>query len=97
MPLYEYQCAACTTVSEVHHKMSENGPETCPSCGKGPMSKLMSKTAFVLKGGGWYGDGYSSGNKKTETKSESSTASSTGSTSAPACAKPGCGTGGCAT
>jgi putative FmdB family regulatory protein len=96
MPLYEYQCAACTTVSEVHHKMSENGPDTCTSCGKGPMSKLMSKTAFVLKGGGWYGDGYTS-SKKPETKSEPSTTSTPAPSSTAACAKPGCGTGGCST
>jgi predicted nucleic acid-binding Zn ribbon protein len=35
----------------------------CDKCG-GRLEKLVSRTAFVLKGGGWYNEGYSSGGGK---------------------------------
>jgi len=55
MPIYEYQCEACGTVSEIMQKMSDSAPETCSSCGeKNQMHRLISRTSFVLKGTGWY-------------------------------------------
>jgi predicted nucleic acid-binding Zn ribbon protein len=32
----------------------------CPTCGKDELQKIISATAFHLKGGGWYKDLYSS-------------------------------------
>lgn len=57
MPLYEYKCEECGNVLEVIQKFSDDPIEKCPKCG-GTMSKLISNTSFVLKGGGWYADGY---------------------------------------
>ena len=54
VPIYEYECKACGGVAEVMQKMSAPGPETCVTCHQGPMVKIMSRTAFVLKGEGWY-------------------------------------------
>jgi len=54
MPIYEYQCEACGTQTEIQQKMSDPAPASCDKCGKGPMTKLISQTSFVLKGGGWY-------------------------------------------
>lgn len=54
MPIYEYECKACGDVHEVMQKISEPPPAACPSCQGGPLAKLMSRTAFILKGDGWY-------------------------------------------
>lgn len=72
MPLYEYRCSECGQVSEFRMKMSDPNPEVCPSCGSSsPLSKLISQTAFHLKGGGWYSEGYTGpSNKKAESTSE---------------------------
>ncbi len=59
MPVYEYKCSACERIFEVHQKISDPLLTTCSECG-GPMKKLVSASAFHLKGGGWYADGYSS-------------------------------------
>jgi putative FmdB family regulatory protein len=58
MPIYEYQCAACSRVVEKWQKISEDPLTTCPACG-GSLSKLISNCAFHLKGSGWYVTDYS--------------------------------------
>ncbi|WP_417915284.1 FmdB family zinc ribbon protein [Candidatus Electronema sp. JM] len=58
MPVYEYRCSACDRLVEVQQKISEPPLTTCSECG-GAMKKLVSASAFHLKGGGWYADGYS--------------------------------------
>ena len=60
MPLYEYGCEACGHTLEIQQKLADAPLKTCPSCGKDELHKIISATAFVLKGGGWYKDGYSS-------------------------------------
>ena len=57
MPVYEYQCAACNNTFELRQKFSDEPATECPSCG-GTVKKLISSTAFTLKGGGWYAEGY---------------------------------------
>mgnify|MGYP001361813687 CR=1 FL=1 len=57
MPIYEYRCKECATNAEVMQKYSDAPPD-CEKC-KAPMEKKVSRTAFVLVGGGWYKDGYS--------------------------------------
>lgn len=59
MPIYEYVCDSCGVKSEVIQKISDAPLEACPKC-SGKVRKAMSSTSFVLKGGGWYKDGYSS-------------------------------------
>lgn len=53
MPLYEYECPKCEKILEVIQKFSDPPISSCPTCG-GSVSKLLSKTSFQLKGGGWY-------------------------------------------
>src|SRR4051794_33313418 len=60
MPIYEYACAACGHEFEEWQKMSDAPVRTCPKCKKKKVERLISKTAFQLKGGGWYADLYSS-------------------------------------
>ena len=79
MPIYEYRCAACEKVVEAIQRFSDPPLDKCPSCGGGPVSKLVSRASFQLKGSGWYATDYkkTSGTDSTsETKSESKPASS---------------------
>lgn len=60
MPLFEYRCANCKHQLEklVLGQDRENLP-ACPKCKEPKMQKLVSRTSFSLKGGGWAEDGYS--------------------------------------
>jgi putative FmdB family regulatory protein len=58
MPIYEYKCNKCGLVFEARQKFSDAPLTTCKRC-DGEVSKLISNTAFSLKGGGWYEQGYS--------------------------------------
>jgi putative FmdB family regulatory protein len=74
MPTYEYECKKCGKHFEYFQSISEPKKTECEEC-KGPLERLISPSGFILKGGGWYKDLYSSTKKdsgsKTETKSES--------------------------
>jgi putative FmdB family regulatory protein len=59
MPVYEYQCQECSKTFELRQKFSDAPASECPSCG-GEVKKLISSTAFTLKGGGWATENYSS-------------------------------------
>jgi putative FmdB family regulatory protein len=59
MPIYEYQCDACGQISEEIQKFSDPPLATCRHC-QGKLSKLISHSAFHLKGGGWYVSEYGS-------------------------------------
>src|SRR5512132_3380850 len=54
MPLYEYRCDACGARFELIRKFSDPPLDVCPTCGKGPVHKLVSSPAFQFKGSGWY-------------------------------------------
>lgn len=57
MPLYEYQCEGCSELFEYMEKMADDPREICEECG-GKIKRKMSTGGFILKGGGWYKDGY---------------------------------------
>ena len=78
MPIYEYQCRKCGKVTEALQRMSDRPLRKCPHC-TGRLEKIVSRSAFVLKGGGWYAEGYNkSGKKSKRTGGSSSGSSSTG-------------------
>lgn len=59
--VYEWKCKDCGKVVEVERKAQESHrPPTapCPVCNQDLWVKLISKSSFQLKGGGWYKDGY---------------------------------------
>ncbi len=62
MPIYEYQCPQCQAVFEewltVSDAISKN-TAPCPHCTT-VSPHIISNTAFVLKGGGWYVTEYGS-------------------------------------
>lgn len=53
MPIYEYRCLDCSHQFELMQKFSDPPAETCPTC-SGTVQKLISRSAFHLKGSGWY-------------------------------------------
>jgi putative FmdB family regulatory protein len=69
MPTYEYGCSACGHRFEEWQKMSDAPLQVCPQCSKSTLERLINATAFVLKGGGWYKDGYGS-QKSTRTEND---------------------------
>jgi putative FmdB family regulatory protein len=54
VPLYEYQCDACSCRFEVIQKFSDPPVDVCKECGKGPVQRLPSSPAIQFKGSGWY-------------------------------------------
>jgi putative FmdB family regulatory protein len=82
MPIYEYECDKCGHAFEREQRMSDPPVKTCPKCKGRKVTKLISQTSFVLKGGGWYADGYSD-SKKSPADSSASTSSASADTSSP--------------
>ncbi|HUT40503.1 MAG TPA: zinc ribbon domain-containing protein [Gammaproteobacteria bacterium] len=64
MPIYEYQCTACGHTFDTLRKISEPPLTRCPECGAEALKKLISPSAFRLKGGGWYETDFKTGTKK---------------------------------
>jgi putative FmdB family regulatory protein len=60
VPTYEYMCEKCDHEFEREQRISDPPVKTCPECRSRKVKKLISRTSFVLKGGGWYSDLYSS-------------------------------------
>jgi putative FmdB family regulatory protein len=58
MPIYEYLCESCGKVNERLQKFGDPPPPRCDECGSRKLAKLVSRSAFQLKGGGWYSDLY---------------------------------------
>jgi putative FmdB family regulatory protein len=76
MPIYEYSCDACGHEFEASQRISEPPIRTCVRCTREAATRRVSRPSFILKGGGWYADGYSrpgpnarsSGSETTTTK-----------------------------
>ena len=75
MPIYEYICPKCGTI-EVIQKFSDDPLSFCPTCEekgeKNKVEKAISRSAFHLKGTGWYKTDYSSSNTPKNTSTTSS-------------------------
>ena len=69
MPIYEYVCQSCGKEFEEMQRFSDAPLEQCLCEEKAPVQRKVSKSAFHLKGGGWYKDGY--GSAKPESSSDS--------------------------
>lgn len=53
MPLYEYKCDICGSVSEMLQKVNDPPMTKCIHCG-GHVHKIISSSAIQFKGSGWY-------------------------------------------
>lgn len=78
MPIYEYACKKCGNF-EIMQRITEDPLKKCPTCGGAKVTKLISQSAFHLKGSGWYMTDYgkngssSTSENKTDTAKSSST------------------------
>lgn len=63
MPIYEYRCGACGAEREMIVRPGQQPRPACPSCRK-RMKRVISPTAFILKGEGWYVTDYPSQARK---------------------------------
>ncbi|MBM74517.1 MAG: FmdB family transcriptional regulator [Proteobacteria bacterium] len=77
MPFYEYKCPDCGHRFEELQSFNDPPITACPMCSKGNVKKLLSRSSFVLKGGGWYKDHY--GLKQTGSSASDSKAGDSGS------------------
>ena len=80
MPIYEYRCQDCHHEFERMQKFSDPPIEACPTCA-GSVQKLISRSAFHLKGSGWYVTDYArNGGQKSDSPEKSTAESDKGST-----------------
>ena len=86
---YEYVCEACGHQWETEQSIKDSPLKTCVSCNASKAKRLISGgTGFLLKGGGWYADLYSSstagGAKTSEEKAGGKSTKAEGSDAKPA-------------
>ncbi len=68
MPIYEYACKKCDGEFEVSQRITDEPLKRypCLHCGKRTaVTRLISRSAFHLKGGGWYATDYGKNGSKT--------------------------------
>jgi putative FmdB family regulatory protein len=63
MPIYEYKCPD-GHIFELFHGISEDPPEACSVCGKGPLTRVLHPVAVHFKGSGFYSTDYGRGGRK---------------------------------
>ena len=71
MPIYEFRCPNGHTF-EVFQKMADAPPETCATCGTGPVEKILFPVAVHFKGSGFYSTDYGRGGRKAAASDASS-------------------------
>ena len=92
MPVYEYECSACSGRFEAIQKFSDPVLTQCRLCNAEGIKKLLTTPAFVLKGSGWYVTDYPSADRKKAQESEKPASSGSSEPAKPA----GCASGACA-
>ena len=60
MPIYEYQCQTCGTLTEELESYDAPKTRTCDCSKDATMTRTLAAPGFVLKGGCWGKDGYTS-------------------------------------
>ncbi|MGK0297633.1 MAG: putative FmdB family regulatory protein [Gammaproteobacteria bacterium] len=84
VPIYEYQCEACSHKFEIIQKLSDDRLTICPECKQSKLRKMVTSASFRLKGTGWYATDFKDKkpsqkpdetNKKAETTGKSDGAS----------------------
>jgi putative FmdB family regulatory protein len=65
MPIYEYCCQDCQHIFEEWQKDYTERDRSCPICGA-RAKRMISSTAFILKGSGWYQTDYARASSNTQ-------------------------------
>src|SRR2546428_9860667 len=81
MPIYEYTCKQCGNF-EIMQRITENPLKKCPTCGS-RVAKLISRSAFHLKGSGWYVTDYAKNGANSSKTDDSQSTTNETKTSAP--------------
>ncbi len=79
MPTYEYECNKGHQF-EVVQRISDPPLKRCRIC-RSKVQRLISASTFILKGGGWYADGYGSSRSASPAGDGASASSSDGKAS----------------
>lgn len=67
MPIYDYECRLCHNKVEVFQKINDPDPQVCEACGAdNALTKIISKSTFLLKGNCWHSDLYGSAKDKSK-------------------------------
>jgi len=82
VPIYEYECRKCG-VFDYEQSIADRPLARCPTC-RSKVTKLISASAFHLKGGGWYADGYDRKSGSSASPAPSSDDSGASGSAAPA-------------
>lgn len=77
MPTYEYECPDCGNVFEEVQKITAPALTDCPKCQGKHVHRIISATAFHLKGSGWYKTDYGSSGSSSSGRSSSGSSTST--------------------
>lgn len=80
MPIYEYQCDQCGRIEEALQRITDKPLTRCNHC-SGKLHKLISQSAFHLKGTGWYVTDYAGKSQKSNKDSDSGAASTSAESS----------------
>jgi putative FmdB family regulatory protein len=72
MPTYSYLCGGCEQSFELEQRISEDPIKKCVLCGEAKARRQIVSGNFILKGGGWYSDGYGSSKKSTKAEASAS-------------------------
>jgi putative FmdB family regulatory protein len=99
---YDYVCTACAQVWEAEQRITEAPLTECPHChAQAAKRQVSGGQGFILKGGGWYSDLYSSAkpgagkSESTPTSSAPAKAEKKSDATTSACASGACGTAAC--
>jgi putative FmdB family regulatory protein len=57
VPIYEFRCPN-GHVFEVFQRMDDPAPESCETCGEGPVQRVLFPVAVHFKGSGFYSTDY---------------------------------------
>ncbi len=79
MPIYEYKCFLCGKVFEFLQSIKSAPVSKCIACG-GQVERLVSRSSFQLKGGGWYVTDYTGKTGTAEKPSKSAEKKTEGDT-----------------
>jgi len=71
VPIYEYKCPK-GHVFDLFHGFHDEGPDTCVTCGEGPVVRVLHPVAVHFKGSGFYSTDYGRGNRKQSRDGEKS-------------------------
>ena len=89
MPIYEFECPACSERFDRLQKLSDPDPDSCPNCGAIGVRRRLTAPAFRLAGRGWYETDFKKdGDKKRNLADRGEARSEAKTESTPAAAKP---------